>query len=69
MLAASVDIFKRLLVQKANKTVLSCDILHDLHGELVLVGCKVSCSEDRCHLVLSGRNLVVLCLSKNAVLP
>ena len=45
------------------------DLLHDLHGELVVVGRDVRRGEDRGELVLRGRDLVVLGLGQDAELP
>ena len=36
-----IDTFKRLLVQEAYQTVSCCDLLHDLHHELVLVSSDI----------------------------
>lgn len=46
-----------------------CDVFHDFHGQLVLVDRQVGGSEDGRHLVLSGRNLVVLGLGEDSQLP
>ena len=69
MLAASVNACKRLLVKKANHIMLLCNLLHNLHCELVMVGCNVCCCEDGSKLMLSGSNLVMLGFCKNAELP
>ena len=44
-------------------------LLHDLHGELVVVGGDVRGGEDGRELVLRGGDLVVLGLGKHAELP
>ena len=69
VLAAAVDAGERLFVQQADKSVPCRDLLHDFHGELVVVGGDVGGGEDGRELVLSGRDLVVLGLGENAELP
>ena len=69
VLAAAVDAGKRLFMQQAYKTVLFRHALHDLHGELVMIGRHVGCRKDRRQLMLPRRNLIVLRLGKDAQLP
>ena len=69
VLAAAVDAGKRLLVQQADHTVLFGDLLHNLHRQLIVVGGDVGRGENRRHLMLCGRNFVVLGLGENAELP
>ena len=69
VLTGTVNTVKRLFVHQADEAVLLRHALHDLHGQLVVVGCDVGGGEHRRHLVLSGRNLVVLGLGKDAELP
>ena len=56
-------------MQQANQTVLGSDLLHDLHGQLVVVGCNVRGGIDRCKLMLCRRDLVVLGLCQDSQLP
>ena len=69
MLAVSVYTGKGLFMQQADQTVLGSDLLHDLHGELVVVGCDVGRGIDRGKLVLRRRNLVVLGFCEDSQLP
>ena len=69
MLTAAVDTRKGLFMQQTHETVPAGDLLHDLHGELVVVRRDVGHSEDRRELVLAGRDLVVLGLGIDAELP
>ena len=56
-------------MQQADKAVAERNVLHCLHGQLVVVGRNVRGGEDRRQLVLCRGDLVVLCLSKHAELP
>lgn len=56
-------------MQQADKAVAERNVLHRLHGQLVMVGRNVCSGEDRRQLVLCRGDLVVLCLSKHAELP
>ena len=67
--AGTVDPGKRLFMQQADKTVLGRYLLHDLHGQLVVVTGDVGSSIDRSQFVLCGSYLVVLRLSQNTQLP
>ena len=69
MLAAAVDAGKGLLMQQAHQTVLCRDLLHDLHGQLVVVGGDICCAIDRSKLMLSRRYLVMLCFSVDTKSP
>ena len=69
VLARAVDSGERLLVEQADKPMLRGNLLHYLHGQLVVVGGDVCCGVDGCQLMLRGRNLVVLGLCENAELP
>ena len=69
VLARAVDSGERLLVEQADKSVLCGNLLHYLHGQLVVVGGDVCCGVDGRQLMLRGRNLVVLGLCENAELP
>ena len=69
MLAAAVHALKRLLVLQADQTVLGCDLLHQLHGQQVVVDGNVGGVEDGSQLMLAGSNFVVLGLGGNAQLP
>ena len=69
VLAAAVDPGKRLFMQQANHVVLAGDLLHQLHGELVVVGGDVRGRENRRKLMLTGGSLVMLGLSHDAELP
>ena len=69
VLAAAVHAGEGLLVKKANQTVALSGFLHDLHGQLVVVGRDVGGGEDRRELVLRRSDLVVLGLGEYAELP
>ena len=69
MLARAVHAGKGLFVQQAHKAVALGDLFHRLHDELILVACGVGVSVDGGHLVLAGRDLVVLGLGEHAELP
>ena len=56
-------------MQQADQPVPVGDLLHDLHGQLVLVVGGVAVAVDGGHLVLGRRDLVVLGLAQNAELP
>ena len=69
VLAAAVHASKGLFVQQALQPVLSRDLFHHLHRQLVVVGGDVCRREDRRQLMLRGRDLVVLGLREDAELP
>ena len=69
VLAAAVDAVKGLFVQQTDQSVPVGDLLHDLHGELVVVGGDVGGRVDRRQLVLRGGNLVVLGFGEDSELP
>ena len=69
VLAAAVDPFKGLFVQKADQAVLRRDLLHHLHGQQVMVDGHVGGVVDGGQLVLAGGDLVVLGLGGDAQLP
>ena len=68
VLARPVDARERLLVQQADQPVAPGDVLHDLHGQLLVVATDVRVLEDRRELVLVGRDLVVARLDGHAEL-
>ena len=45
------------------------NLLHHLHGQLVVIHGDISRLKNRCKLMLAGSNLVVLGLGRNAELP
>ncbi|CDC68125.1 unknown [Oscillibacter sp. CAG:155] len=69
VLAGAVDAGKGLFVQQAHQTVAVGHLLHDLHGQLVLVAGGVGVGVDGGHLVLRGRHFVVLGLAEDAQGP
>ena len=69
VLAASVDACKGLLVEQTHQTVLVCDTLHGFHRQLVVIHSDICHSVDRRHLMLAGRNFIVLRRGCNAKLP
>ncbi len=69
VLARTVNAREGLLVQQADKIVLESDLLHQLHGELVLVGSEVCGREYRRVLVLRRSDLVMLGLGGYAEPP
>ncbi len=66
VLARAVDAGERLLVQQADQAVAARHVLHDLHGQLLVVGADVGVLEDRRDLVLVRRDLVVARLHRHA---
>ena len=52
MLAGAVNSRKRLFVEEADESVTGCDLAHDLHCELVVVGGDVRLCVDGSKLVL-----------------
>ena len=56
-------------MKAADKAVTESDLLHDLHGKLILVVGGVRVGVDGGHLMLRGRDLVVLRLGQDAELP
>ena len=56
-------------MQQADEAVAVCDLLHDLHADLVLIVCGVRVGIDRSHLVLSRGDLVMPRFRQNAELP
>ena len=69
VLAAAVDAGEGLLVEQAHHAMLGGHPLHDLHGQLVLVGGAVGGGIDGGKLVLGGSHLIVLRLGEDAQLP
>ena len=69
VLAAAVHAVKWLLVEQAHEAVALGHLLHDLHGQLVVIGGDVRGGEDRRELMLARRDLVVLGLRADAQLP
>ena len=65
MLAGAVDPREGLLVKQAHQAVPGGHLLHDLHGQLVVVGGDVGGGIDGGKLVLGGSHLVVLGLGKD----
>jgi hypothetical protein len=68
VLARAVDAGEGLLVQEADEPVAAGDVLHDLHGQLLVVRADVGVLEDRRDLVLRRRHLVVAGLDRHAEL-
>ena len=69
VLARAVHARKGLFVQQAHKAMTLGDLFHRLHDELVLVARGVGVDVDGSHLVLAGRDLVVLGLGEHTELP
>ena len=69
VLAAAVDTGKGLFMKQAHQTMLCSYLLHDFHGQLVLVGGNVSGGINRSQFMLCGSHFVVLRLCQNAQLP
>ena len=69
VLSGAVHPFKGLLMQQADKAVAVSHLFHDLHGQLIVIRGDVGGGIDRRHLMLAGRNLVVLRLGVDAQLP
>ena len=69
VLAAAVDTGEGFFMQQTDQVVLPGDLLHDLHGQLVVVGSDVGGREDRRQLMLTRSNFVMLGLGVDAQLP
>ena len=69
VLAGAVDAVKGLLMEQTYQTVTGSYLLHDLHGQLVVVGGHVGGGVDGSQLMLGGGHLVMLGLGQNAQLP
>ena len=67
--AAAVDPGKGLFVEQAYHAVLSRHTLHDLHGQLILIGRQVDGGIDGSKLMLGRRHLIVLRFGKDSQLP
>jgi len=66
---ASVDSLKWFLVKEADHVVLVGNLLHDLHGQLVVVNSNICGIKYRSQFVLCRSNLVMFCFCWNAKLP
>ena len=69
VLSGAVDSRERLFVEQADHSVLTRDLLHHFHRELVVIAGYVRCREYGGKLMLRGCNLVVLGLCENSELP
>ena len=69
MLAAAVNTFKGLFVQKTNESVTVRNLFHKLHCEHIGIHRNVCRAIHGSHFVLGGCHFVMLCLGKNAVTP
>ena len=69
MLTGAVDTGEGLFMKQAHQTVLGGNLLHNLHGQLVVVCGNIGGRVDRSQLMLGRRNLIMLCLCQNAQLP
>ena len=56
-------------MQQTDQPVAGSHLLHDLHGQLVVIGGDICGGIDRRQFVLRRSHLVVLGLSQNAQLP
>ena len=69
MLSGTVNACKRFFMKKTNHTMTRRYLLHDLHGQLVMVSCNIGSSINRSKLMLGRRYFVVLCFRQHAQLP
>ena len=69
MLTGAIDVLKGLLVLKAGKAVVRSKKLELLHGQEVVVNSKSALLKDRCKLMLTRCNLIMLCLCRDTQLP
>ena len=69
VLAAAVYAGEGFFMQQAYHAVLSGNLLHQLHGELIVIGRDVGSRIHRGQLMLTGRDFVVLGLRHDAELP
>ena len=69
VLAGAIDAREGLFMQQAHETMPEGNFLHDLHRQLVVIGCDVGCCINRGQLMLRRGDFVVLGLGKDAKLP
>ena len=69
MFAAAVYALKGFFVQKAYHVVFFCQLLHNFHGQLVVVSRDIRRRKDRRKFVLRGGGFVMFGLCKNAEFP
>ena len=69
VLAAAIHPFKGFFVQQADHIILPGNLLHDLHGELIIICRNIGRGENTCQLMLSRGCFVMLCLCHDAQLP
>ena len=69
VLAAAVDPAEGLFVQQTHHAVAVSHLLHDLHGELVMVSGDIHRAENGGQLMLRGSDFVMLGLDQHAQLP
>ena len=69
VLAASVDALEGFFVQQAHHAMAVGYLLHDVHGELVMVRSDIDGGENGRHLMLRGSHLIVLGLGQDSQLP
>ena len=69
VLAGAVDAGEGLFMEQADEAVLVGHLLHDLHGQLVVVAGGVGVGENGGHLMLRGGHLVVLGLGEDTQRP
>ena len=69
VLAGAVDPVEGLLMEQAHQAMALGNLLHHLHGQLIVVGCDVGGGEDGSQLMLGWGHLVVLGLGQDTQLP
>ena len=69
VLAGAVDTVKGLFMQQTDQPVAGSHLLHDLHGQLVVIGGDICGGVDGRQLMLGRGHLIVLRLGQNTQLP
>ena len=69
MLAGTVDAFKGLLMKQAYKAVTVCNLLHNIHSELIVVHGYIGSCKYRSHLMLARSYLIMLGFGIYSYLP
>ena len=69
VLSGTINTSKRFFMEQTNHSVTRRDLLHDLHGQLVVVGRNIRGRIDRSKFMLSWSNFVVLRLRQDAQFP
>ena len=69
MLTTSIYSGKWFFMKQTYKSMLCCHFLHNLHGQLIMIGCNICCRIDRSKLMLCWSHFVMFCFCQNAQFP